>query len=232
MTTFRSLLSSFLGILSIYTCFIPENDKDLTIIITTHDMLTATVTITTMRMGLRRRHHIRLDLASTKQAVTTTLQRLVPQNTNKPPPPPPPPPPPQNEIKYHYESLRRKQVPTFNDNTDPETSHNWLKQIETQLQLLEVPEELKMNVITSFLEDKASKWLETISPTMTSAGPITLPQFREAFLKQYYPAEVRLQKQTPDMTVVDYTSKFNELGTYALTSMVDETMKMHRSKEI
>ncbi|XP_073277633.1 uncharacterized protein [Primulina huaijiensis] len=65
-----------------------------------------------------------------------------------------------------------------------------------------------------------------------------MQQFREVFLKQYYPAEVRLQKlsefenfaQTLDMSVVEYTSKFKSLGTYAPTIMADDTLKMHRFK--
>lgn len=64
-------------------------------------------------------------------------------------------------------------------------------------------------------------------------------QFREAFLKQFYQAKVRLQKlrefenftQTQEMTVVEYISKFNDLGTYAPTIMVVETMKMLRFKK-
>ncbi|XP_075478929.1 uncharacterized protein LOC142519787 [Primulina tabacum] len=74
---------------------------------------------------------------------------------------------------------------------------------------------------------------------MTAAGPITWQHFREAFLKQYYPAEVRLQKlsefenftQAPDMSVVKYTSQFNALGSYALEIMVDEVLKLYRFKK-
>ncbi|XP_073067195.1 uncharacterized protein [Primulina eburnea] len=68
---------------------------------------------------------------------------------------------------------------------------------------------------------------------------MTWQRFREAFLKQYYPAEVRLQKlsefenftQTPNMSVVEYTSQFNALGSYAPTIMADEVLKLHRFKK-
>ncbi|XP_075475739.1 uncharacterized protein LOC142510749 [Primulina tabacum] len=90
-----------------------------------------------------------------------------------------------------------------------------------------------------FLEDKVGKWWEAISPAMTAAGPITCQRFKEAFLKLYYPAEVRLQKlsefenfsQAPDMSVVEYTSQFNALGSYAPTIMADEVLKLHRFKK-
>ncbi|XP_075478814.1 uncharacterized protein LOC142519666 [Primulina tabacum] len=102
-----------------------------------------------------------------------------------------------------------------------------------------LPEELKVEVVTSFLENRARKWWETVSPSLAEAEQITWQTFRREFLKQYYPAEFRLQKlgefenfkQTLDMTVMEYTSSFNELGTYVPTIMSDETLKMHRFKK-
>ncbi|XP_073298453.1 uncharacterized protein [Primulina huaijiensis] len=121
----------------------------------------------------------------------------------------PPPGPPAHGVKYHYESLRKNRTQTFKGDPDPEVAQSWLKNIETQLRLLEIPNKFKVDV-----------W------------------FREVFLKQYYPAEVRLHKlsefenfaQTMDMSVVEYTLKFNSIGTYAPTIMADDTLKMHRFK--
>ncbi|XP_075473979.1 uncharacterized protein LOC142505039 [Primulina tabacum] len=173
------------------------------------------------------------DLMAIAKIVATTLQGLVNQNANQPPPPP------QHGVKFHYESLRKNRCPTFSGAADPEVSQNWLKSVETQLRLLEVPDALKLDVIVPFLEDKAAKWWEAVSPAMTAAGPITWRIFRETFLKQYYPAEVRLQKlsefenfsQAPDMSVVEYTSQFNALGLYAPAIMADEVLNLHRFKK-
>ncbi|XP_073294486.1 uncharacterized protein [Primulina huaijiensis] len=130
-------------------------------------------------------------------------------------------------------------VPTFNENPDPEVSHNWFKNVESQLHLLEVPEELRVEVVTPFLEDRARKWWETVSPSLAEVEEITWQSFKREFLKQFYPAEFRLQKlnefenfkQTPDMTVMEYTSRFNDMGTYVPTIMSDETLKMYRFKK-
>ncbi|XP_075486326.1 uncharacterized protein LOC142525929 [Primulina tabacum] len=175
----------------------------------------------------------RADLMAIATIVATTLQGLGNPNANQPPPPPPP-----NGIKFHYESLRKNRCPIFRGDADPEVGQNWLKSVETQLRLLEVPEALKVEVIVPFLEDRAAKWWEAVSPAMIAAGPITWRNFRETFLKQYYLAEVRLQKlsdfenltQTPDMSVVEYTSQFNALGSYASAIMADEVLKLHRFK--
>ncbi|XP_075499072.1 uncharacterized protein LOC142537440 [Primulina tabacum] len=175
-----------------------------------------------------------LNQADLMAIVATTLQGLVNPNANQPPPPPP-----QHGVKLHYESLRKNRCPTFSGAADTEVSQSWLKSVETQLRLLEVPDALKVDVIVPFLEDKAAKWWEAVSPSMTAAGPITWQIFRETFLKQYYPAEVRLQKlsefenfsQAPDMSVVEYTSQFNALGSYAPAIMADEVLKLHRYKK-
>ncbi|XP_075515619.1 uncharacterized protein LOC142550273 [Primulina tabacum] len=176
----------------------------------------------------------RADLMAIATIVATTLQGLGNPNANQPPPPPPP-----NGVKFHYESLRKNMCPTFRGDADPEVGQSWLKSVETQLRLLEVPDALKVDVILPFLKDRASKWWEAVSPAMTTAGPITWRIFRETFLKQYYPAEVRLQKlsefenltQAPDISVVEYTSQFNALGSYAPAIMGDEVLKLHRFKK-
>ncbi|XP_073017737.1 uncharacterized protein [Primulina eburnea] len=146
------------------------------------------------------------DLMAIATIVATTLQGLMNPNANQPPPPPP-----QHGVKFHYESLRKNRCPNFSGAADPEVSQSWLKSVETQLRLLEVPDALKVDVIVPFLEDKAAKWWEAVSPAMTAAGPITC--------------------QAPDMSVVEYTSQFNALGSYAPAIMVDEVLKLHRFKK-
>ncbi|XP_075515766.1 uncharacterized protein LOC142550576 [Primulina tabacum] len=170
----------------------------------------------------------REDMMAIATIVTATLQGIVNPLSNAIQPPPEPQP---RGIKYHCESLRRNRVPTFDGNPDPEVSHNWLKNVEIQLHLLEVPEKLRVQVVIPFLEDRARKWWETVSPPLAEVEQITW--------KQYYPAEFCLQKlsefenfkQTQDMTVMEYTSRFNDLGTYVPTIMSDETLKMHRFKK-
>ncbi|XP_073061856.1 uncharacterized protein [Primulina eburnea] len=159
------------------------------------------------------------DMMAIATIVAATLQGITNPLANAIQPPPEPRP---RGIKYHYESLWRNRVPTFDGNPDPE-----------------VPEELRVEVVTPFLEDRARKWWETVSPSLAEVEEITWHIFKREFLRQYYPAEFCLQKlnefenfrQTPDMTVMEYTSKFNDLGTYVPTIMSDETLKMHRFKK-
>ncbi|XP_073119680.1 uncharacterized protein [Henckelia pumila] len=133
------------------------------------------------------------DLMAIATIVATTIQGLENPSTNGNPPP-------QavqqvQGVKYHYESLKKNRAQTFKGDPDPEVGQNWLKNIETQLRLLKIPDEFKVDVVTPFLEEKAAKWWET-----------------------------------QDMSVVEYTSKFNSLGTYAPIIMADDVLKMHRFK--
>ncbi|XP_073278743.1 uncharacterized protein [Primulina huaijiensis] len=142
---------------------------------------------------------IQADLMAIATIAATTIQGLGNTNVNGNPPPLRPP---AQGVKYHYESLRKNRAQTFKGDPDPEVAQNWIKNIETQLRLLEIPNEFKVDVVTPCLEEKAAKWWETVSPAMTADGPITWKQFRE----------------------------FNSLGTYAPTIMADDTLKMHRFK--
>ncbi|XP_073121890.1 uncharacterized protein [Henckelia pumila] len=180
----------------------------------------------------------REDLTTIAAIVATTLQGMGNTNGNGNGNPPPPPPA-QNGVKFHYESLRKNRTEKFKGDSDPEVGQNWMKKMEDKLRLLKVPEALKVDATIPFLEDKARKWWEAVSPAMLVAGPITWQQFRTAFLKKYFPAEVKMQKlsdfenltQTSDMTMVEYTSKFNELGSYAPTIMGDDDLKLNRLKK-
>ncbi|XP_075500155.1 uncharacterized protein LOC142538742 [Primulina tabacum] len=178
----------------------------------------------------------REDMMTIATIVAATLQGMVNPIANAIQPSPEPQP---RGIKYYYESLRKNRVPTFDGNPDPEVSHNWLKNVEAQLHLLEVPEGLRVEFVTPFLEDRAQKCWETVSPSLSEEEQITWQTFRREILNQYYPAEFLLQKlsefenfkQTLGLTVMKYTSRFIDLGTYVPTVMSDETMKMHRFKK-
>ncbi|XP_073038307.1 uncharacterized protein [Primulina eburnea] len=129
--------------------------------------------------------------------------------------------------------------PTFSGAADPEVSQNWLKSVETQLRLLEVPDALKVDVVVPFLEDKAAKWWEASLASHDRCGANHMAYLPRNISETVLPAEVRLQKlsefenlsQAPDMSVVEYTSQFNALGSYAPAIMADEVLKLHRFKK-
>lgn len=76
-----------------------------------------------------------------------------------------PPPQPQG-TKYHYEALKKARFPTFERGSDPEAAHKWLKEMETNLRLMEVPNNLHVEVVTPFLVGESTKWWEAVSSPM------------------------------------------------------------------
>ncbi|KAL0448684.1 UNVERIFIED_CONTAM: hypothetical protein Slati_1424800 [Sesamum latifolium] len=147
-----------------------------------------------------------------------------------------PEPPATLGTKTHYEAFRRAHMPTFDESHDLEVVQAWLKQMEDNFELMEVPIEIRPRVVVLFLVGEAAKWWEGVSPVMLTEGPITWARFREAYLQHYFPNAIRHQKmakfdnltQTLGMSVVEYSAKFHALGKYSPTIMSDPQLKIHK----
>ena len=99
---------------------------------------------------------------------------------------------------------------------------------------MQVPEEMKHQIIKPFVVGEANKWWVTLEPTI--APPINLTKFREKFLKYFFPPAVRMQKidqfenlkQTPRMSVVQYSNKFTALERFVPLIMIDVELKTYK----
>ncbi|KAL3535074.1 hypothetical protein ACH5RR_003535 [Cinchona calisaya] len=97
-----------------------------------------------------------------------------------------------------------------------------------------VPEPLKPQVVTHFLEEKTKAWWKGVSLTLTINGIVTWDRFRQAFMKHCFPPtliaqkqrEFTMLKQKPGMSITEYSHQFHVLGSYAPTIMNDPTEKM------
>lgn len=114
----------------------------------THATPVTITTMTIMKMCLRHDHQ---GLALTKHTWwlyqlqwQQHCNNLVNSNTNQPPP--------LLSSSTFMSPLRKNQFPTFDENPDPVVGQNWLKNIESQLQALEVPKWLKVDVVMPFLK--------------------------------------------------------------------------------
>ncbi|KZV50205.1 hypothetical protein F511_20341 [Dorcoceras hygrometricum] len=82
----------------------------------------------------------------------------------------------------------------------------------------EVPDAVKVDVVTPLFDCKDGKCWESVEPTMTENGQIMWQRFREAFLKQYFPMEVRMQRLSH---VVDWAVKMRIRPPELETSICD-----------
>ncbi|KAG8372395.1 hypothetical protein BUALT_Bualt12G0061800 [Buddleja alternifolia] len=99
--------------------------------------------------------------------------------------------------KAHYKTLKRAHVPTFNGNYDPEGAKKWLKEIEDNFELMEIPMEVRPKVVVPILVGEAIAKFDSIT-------------------------------QLPDMSVLEYSTKFHSLGKYSPKIMGDPQLKMHK----
>ena len=124
------------------------------------------------------------------------------------------------------------QVLTFDGSPNLDKVEKWLGEVETNFKLLQVPEEVKHEIITSFLVEDAEKWWSTVEPTI--AQPMNWEKYKEVFLNYFFPPDVHLQKmeefeslkQIPGLSVVEFTNKFCTLGRFVPSIMANEQLKM------
>nr|XP_027076961.1 uncharacterized protein LOC113700701 [Coffea arabica] len=118
----------------------------------------------------------------------------------------------QGGTQSYYEKMKRVHVPTFDGTPDPDLAEKWLDEIENNFALLQVPEEMKHLIVKPFLVREANKWWTTLEPTVT---PPKIDQFENL-------------RQTPGMSVVQYSNKFTALGRFVPSTIADVELKKYK----
>lgn len=121
--------------------------------------------------------------------------------------------------------------PTFGGSHDLDVAEGWLDKVETNFRLLQVPEEIKVDLILPFLIGDASHWWNVT--VLNLPQPVMWVHFREEFKKYYVPATAIMQKmgafeelRQGSMTVASYADRFNALGRFVPSIMADMRLKM------
>lgn len=146
----------------------------------------------------------------------------------------------EDGMRSSYERLRKAGMPSFEGTTNPELAEKWLKDLEKNFRVLEVKEEMKGELAVSFLTGEAERWWDGVAPAyVTRDRPLTWEVFKKAFLDNYFPETLRLErqkeffylKQTEAMSVVEYAAKFNSLGRFVPEFMANENLKLLRFRD-
>jgi hypothetical protein len=106
-----------------------------------------------------------------------------------------------NRIAPQDEDLTRKierfihlKVPTFSYSDDPLEADDWLRVIETKLDLTVCSDEECVAIAAHQLESPAKAWWDNYTTTHPNPAFITWLEFCEAFREQYLPDELLVQK--------------------------------------
>ncbi|XP_038987026.1 uncharacterized protein LOC103699180 [Phoenix dactylifera] len=116
----------------------------------------------------------------------------------------------------------------------------WIREIEEMYDALQFPEEVKVKLAVPMLRGNAKFWWIAMKAAVQGNGEqLTWEEFKDKFYNQYFPQSMRLVKQneflalkqTENMTVLEYASKFNELGRFCPQFMEEEISKANRFEQ-
>jgi hypothetical protein len=134
-----------------------------------------------------------------------------------------------NRVTPQDEDLTRKierfihlKAPTFSYSDDPLEADDWLRVIETKLDLTVFSDEECVAITAHQLEAPAKAWWDNYTATHLNLTFNTLLEFREAFCEQYLPGELLVHKAQEfrtmtqgAMRVEEYERHFMKMMRYA-----------------
>ena len=131
-----------------------------------------------------------------------------------------------------YERFRRQKPPTFEGTHDPAVAEDWLKKIKRIFAYMGLEDHEKVACAVHQLEKEAYVWWEYIM-MLEDGEDISWDRFLEHFTEKYMrSAQMKVKMwefmdlRQGNMTVAEYTSKFNELARFCPTMVPnDDTRK-------
>ena len=119
-------------------------------------------------------------------------------------------------------TFRKQQPPQFSGGYNPEGAKSWIAQIEKIFKAMDCPEESKVKYAVYMLIDEAETWWGFTKTSIPEVGGvIPWEVFKNHFLDNYFPLDLRKRKarefldlKQGEMSVGEYTAKFNELVQY------------------
>ncbi|XP_058726090.1 uncharacterized protein LOC131597406 [Vicia villosa] len=130
---------------------------------------------------------------------------------------------------------KNKFPPIFKGEHEPEKAQAWLKDIKKIFRVMNFTDVQKVRFCTHMLEKEAEDWWSnTIHRFDEECMKVSWALFRDAFLENYFPEDVRGKKEVEFLelkqgngTVVEYAARFQELIKYC---PYYTTMNAERSK--
>jgi hypothetical protein len=126
------------------------------------------------------------------------------------------------DLMRKIERFIRLKAPTFNYSDDPLDTDDWLRVIETKLDLIVCSDKECVAIAAHQLEGPAKAWWDNYTASHPNPTFITWLEFCEAFCEQYLPSELLIQKAQEfrtmaqgAMRVEEYECHFMKMMRYA-----------------
>jgi hypothetical protein len=131
-----------------------------------------------------------------------------------------------NRVALQDEDLTRKierfirlKAPTFSYSDDPLEADDWLRVIETKLDLTVCSDEECVAIAAHQLEGPAKAWWDNYTATHPNLAFITWLEFCEAFYEQYLPGELLVQKAQEFRTMTQGVMRVEEYEHHSMKMM-------------
>ncbi|KAL2541676.1 Uncharacterized protein Adt_02654 [Abeliophyllum distichum] len=132
----------------------------------------------------------------------------------------------------------KQHPPTFEGSIDPLEAEDWLVGIERIFDLIDCPDQKKVTCATFMLKKGARRWWDSTARSKIHGHTWTWNEFKEIFLKKYFPTSIRNQKEAEFLTLTqgsisltEYERKFEDLSHYAPTFVDTEEKKARRFEQ-
>ncbi|KAL6185109.1 hypothetical protein ACLB2K_041244 [Fragaria x ananassa] len=136
-------------------------------------------------------------------------------------------------------SIKRREVfeagaREFKGAKRPLDAYTWVDKMEKAFAITELPEERKVKMAVTFLDDSAHHWWSLASRNVEDALNMSWEQFKTLFLGQYFsPAHrSRIQSDFPNMKkrddegVIEFQERFTSLSYHVSYLVPDERTRM------
>lgn len=123
-----------------------------------------------------------------------------------------------NDMRY-FKTMSEQRPPTYDGTVEPVKLENWIMQITKLLGVIRCPENMKVQLASFYFNGPADIWWQSVQNVHANA---TWEQFLTVIRRQFYPVALQRRKKSEfmkleqgNMSVLEYTAKFNELARFA-----------------
>jgi hypothetical protein len=127
--------------------------------------------------------------------------------------------PPDEDLTRKIKRFICRKAPTFSYSDDPLEADDWLRVIETKLDLTVSSDEECVAIAAHQLEGPAKAWWDNYTATHPNLAFITWLELCEAFREQYLPGELLVQKALEFCTMTQSAMRVEEYERHFMKMM-------------
>ncbi|XP_074292018.1 uncharacterized protein LOC141618851 [Silene latifolia] len=129
--------------------------------------------------------------------------------------------------------MAKSRLTFFKGVIDPEALRLWIRQMERQFEICEVPNQHMVNLAVHYLQGEADHWWRIVGSAAALAPGFGWTEFVTILERRFYPEELKHRKieefmecKQGNLSVQDFTDLFNSLAHFAEELLPDEARRV------